>query len=246
MNNSRSELRAALIWIGIYVIAMSVGETLNDSAGVLGVVTAPLGLALTMALCLYLRRTNDFGRLGFQRMEPPAFRRALYCLPLLALVTVNLWRGAVLRFSPLETTLYVIAMLCTGFLEETIFRGLLLRALLKQGVKTALLISSLTFGLGHIVNLLNGAELLPTLLQLIYAMAIGLMLAVFVLRVGSVIPCILFHSVFNALSAFGNDVGQTVGGQIATSAAITVLALGYAAWLWFRLPKAMGEESAAE
>ena len=46
----------------------------------------------------------------------------------------------------------------------------------KDNVKTAIIVSSITFGIVHIVNLLNGADLIPTLLQVYYAVAIGYML----------------------------------------------------------------------
>lgn len=62
----------------------------------------------------------------------------------------------------METALYVLSMLCVGFIEELIFRGFLFKAMAKDGIKSAIIVSSITFGLGHIINLVNGAELLPT------------------------------------------------------------------------------------
>ena len=99
-------------------------------------------------------------------------------------------------------------------------------------MKTAILVSGLTFGLGHIVNLANGAELLPTLLQLVYALAIGLMLSVFMVRAKNIVPCCIFHGVFNALAAFSNEAGQTTDYQVTVCAVITVISLGYALYLW--------------
>ena len=239
------QLRNAIIWIVIYVVAMSVGESLNKQIGVQSAATAAIALALSVGLCVYLRRVNGWRENGFVAVDGKRMAKALYCLPLIVLATVNLWRGAVLRFSPLETALYVLAMLCVGFIEESVFRGLLFRAMLKDGVKSAVLVSSLTFGLGHIVNLLNGAELLPTLLQLAYAVAIGLALSVFVLRTGNIIPCVVFHGVFNAMSTFSNEAGLTDGYRIATSAIIVVISVGYAAYLWRRLPAAETEATEA-
>lgn len=78
-----------------------------------------------------------------------------------------------MNLSVLEAFLHVISMLGVGFLEEIIFRGFLFKAMSKTSVKSAILVSSLTFGMGHIVNLLNGRDVLETLLQLCYACAIG-------------------------------------------------------------------------
>ena len=78
-------------------------------------------------------------------------------------------------------------MLNIGFLEEIIFRGFLFKMMEKNNVKTAIIVSSITFGIGHIVNLLNGAELIPTLLQVCYAIAIGYMLVMVFYKSKSII-----------------------------------------------------------
>ena len=147
-------------------------------------------------------------------------------------MSVNLEDGKVL-FSKrsLETGLYVVSMLCVGFLEEVIFRGLLFKALWAdaENVGWAVLLSSLTFGMGHIVNLLNGAQLLPTLLQICYATAIGFLFTVLFLRSGTLLPCILTHSAVNSLSAFA--VERTGALDIAAAAVLTAVSLAYALWI---------------
>ena len=77
--------------------------------------------------------------------------------PLVLLASANLWWGVRMNYSPAETALYVVSMLCVGFLEEVIFRGFLFKALCRTSVKQAVVISSVTFGIGHIVNLLERA-----------------------------------------------------------------------------------------
>lgn len=46
-------------------------------------------------------------------------------------------------------------MINIGFLEEIIFRGILYKSIEKDNKKLAIIISSVTFGIGHIVNLLK-------------------------------------------------------------------------------------------
>ena len=58
------------------------------------------------------------------------------------------------------------------------------------------------------------------------------MLSVFVVKTGHLLPCCLFHGVFNALAAFSNETGQTIGYQIAVCAIISLLSVGYAVYLW--------------
>ena len=50
-----------------------------------------------------------------------------------------------------------MCMLCVGFWEEVIFRGLLFQAIAKDNIKSAVIISCVTFGIGHIINLFNGS-----------------------------------------------------------------------------------------
>ena len=94
-------------------------------------------------------------------------------LPLAVIVSVNFWSGINLNFNILPTILTIVSMLLVGFIEEIIFRGFLFKAMAKDGIVSAFIVSSLTFAIGHIVNLFNGAELLPTLLQIADAGAGG-------------------------------------------------------------------------
>lgn len=66
-------------------------------------------------------------------------------------------------------------MLCVGFLEETIFRGLPFTAIAKDNLKSAVIISSVTFGIGHIINLFNGSgmDLVNNLCRIVFAVAVG-------------------------------------------------------------------------
>ena len=181
---------------------------------------------------LGMRKENSFEKYGFRPAAPLLWRKTLYLLPMLALITANLWNGFGLRMSAAETVLYVLTMLCIGFIEAILFRGYLLQMLRESSTTLAILISSLTFGLGHIVNLLNGAAVLDTALQLIYAFSIGMMLSVFVVKTGHILPCCIFHGAFNALSAFANGSGEMMGKKVVTAAVISVVTLGYAWYLW--------------
>lgn len=231
--DSKKESRFALICIVVYVVVMSICEGITDKIGIQGIVTAPVGIILAGVLYYIISRNNRLQYYGFNSLKNIRYGKVLYLLPFIVLATVNLWRGPVLNCSPFELILYVIFMMAVGFLEETIFRGLLLKSLMHQGTIFAVVISSVTFGMGHIVNLLNGAELLPTLMQLVYAVSIGFMLSAFVVRVKNIIPCILFHGVFNAMSIFSNEAGMSIGFQVFTTIAITAISLSYALYLWY-------------
>ena len=72
----------------------------------------------------------------------------------------------------------------------------------KDNLRSAIIVSSITFGVGHIINLFMGAELIPTLLQICYATSIGYLFVTIFYKSKSLIPCIATHSIMNALSVF--------------------------------------------
>ena len=228
----KSELWFALAWIIAYCTFASIGDELSEVVGTSKIITVPVLVILSIMLLGFLKRNRLFDKYGLCKSEIPA-SKMLYYIPVVVLLTANLWYGFHLNATPAEIVLYILAMFCVGFLEEMIFRGLLFHAMLKDGVKSAVIVSSITFGIGHIVNLFNGsgAELLPNLLQVIYAMAAGFMFVMIYYRTRSLIPCIVTHGVFNALSIFSNEAGMTDQRQIISCVLITIIAGGYALYL---------------
>ena len=91
----------------------------------------------------------------------------------------------------------------TGLFEEVLFRGLVLKTLLKKigyskrGILNACIISSVLFGLVHTGNIVAGAAFLPTVSQIVHATATGLFFAAVFLRTGKLLIAILFHGLLN-------------------------------------------------
>ena len=228
----KSEMWFAVAWIIAYVVLASTGDNISANLGIDKIVTLPILIAMSAILYLFVRKNSLTEKYGLCKSQLPA-AKMLYYIPLLVLLTANLWYGVAMNMSPLETVLYVLSMFCVGFLEELIFRGLLFQAMAKDGVKTAIIVSSVTFGIGHIVNLVNGsgAELLPNLLQVMYAVAIGFAFVMIYCRTRSLMPCILVHSIFNGLSVFANEAVMTPRRQIISGVLLAVIAGGYALYL---------------
>ncbi len=222
----------AVAWIIAYCVLMSAGDALSAQIGIDKSVTLVIGIALTAILLLFLKKNGLFFDYGLCAPKTSA-KTMLYYVPILIMLSVNLWYGVALRCSALETVLYVLAMLCVGFLEEVIFRGLLFEAMRKDNEKTAIIVSSVTFGIGHIINLINGSgvELLPNLLQVVYATAVGFMFVMVYCKSRSLLVCIAAHGVFNALSVFADEAGVTNGMRIMTALLLTVITGSYALYL---------------
>ena len=228
----KSKLLFAISWIVAYCVLMSAADVLSARIGTEKSVTLAVGMILSATLLLFLKKHGLFSDYGLCAPKTSA-RSMLYYLPIAVMLSVNLWHGVTLHYGVLETVLYMLAMLCVGFLEEVIFRGLLFEAMRKDNVKAAVVVSSVTFGIGHIVNLINGsgAELLPNLLQVVYATAAGFLFVMMYLRSKSLLVCIASHSVFNALSVFTNQAAMTTQTRILTALSLTLITGSYALYL---------------
>lgn len=153
-----------------------------------------------LILIIGLKRTSYYGL-----TKVSDSKRYLYFIPLLLIVSVNLWGGIHVNNTSSELLFHVITMINVGFIEEIIFRGILFKMMEKDNLKRAMIVSAITFGIGHIVNLLNGADVIPTLLQICYATAIGFLFVIIFYKSKSLVPCIITHSLVNSLSIFGSE-----------------------------------------
>lgn len=109
----------------------------------------------------------------------------------------------------------------------------------KDNLKSAIIISSVTFGVGHLVNLFNGSgmDLVSNLCQICFAIAVGFLLVTIFYRGGSLLPCIITHSAINTLSTFANEVGFTVEKHMIRVLVMIVLTVAYTFILTKTLPK---------
>lgn len=227
----KSKIWFAVAWIVLYCVLLSLGDSISSIIGVEKAVTLPIGILLSAILLLFLKKNRLFEAYGICASKATA-RSMLYYLPVLVMLTANLWYGVTMNYGLAETLLYILSMFCVGFLEEVIFRGLLFGAMRKESLTSAVIVSSVTFGIGHIVNLFNGsgAALIPNLLQVVYATAAGFMFVMMYYRSKSLILCIAAHGFFNAISVFAND-NLTNGQRIFSCLLLTVITGGYAVYL---------------
>ena len=207
----KNELTFAIVWIVIYCVLQSLANLLNEMIGIEYSASTAFCILQAVALFAFIRKNNLLKRYGLCKSLVPACR-FLYYVPLVILASGNLWNGIAFNYTPVETVCRVACMFCVGFLEEVIFRGFLFVSIAKDNIKSAVIISSVTFGIGHIINLFNGSgmSLINNLCQIVFAIAVGFLLVTIFYRSGSLLPCIIVHSAINVLSTFANDTGLTV------------------------------------
>ena len=165
-----------------------------------GVIVNTLLSIFLIGLIIYLDRVKYYGLVLVKDSK-----KFLYFIPLLLIISVNLWSGININNSLSEIIYHIISMINIGFIEEIIFRGFLFKMMEKDDLKSAIIVSSITFGIGHIINLFTGGEFLLTLMQVFYCISIGYLFVLIFHKSGSLIPCIMCHSIFNALSIFHVD-----------------------------------------
>ena len=223
----KSEITFAILWIVAYVVLSSLADQLSETVGIMKSVTVVLHIVMSLILMFWIRNNNLSEKYGLCRSAIPA-KRFLYYLPLMIIASTAFWGGIKLKYGFPGALLYFISMCCVGFLEEVIFRGLLFRAMEKDNLKTAVIVSALTFGLGHIVNLFNGSgrDLASSVIQIVFAVLVGFVLVLIFYYGKSLIPCILFHSANNALKVFSTERNLKPPTEMVINLVLIVVVLG--------------------
>mgnify|MGYP006956025613 FL=1 len=126
----KNELTFALAWIVFYCVLQSLANPLNKIIGIGYSASAFFCILQTVVLFNFIRKNNLQKRYGLCK-SPFTAARFLYYVPLVILASGNLWNGVAVNYSPIETACRIVCMLCVGFLEEVIFRGLLFSAIAK-------------------------------------------------------------------------------------------------------------------
>ena len=225
-----SKIRFALTWIISYVIGASCADELSRLVKMEKSITVIFFGIMTMVAVFWMKKNKLFREFGLCRAEISP-KRLWFYIPLIVIASCNLWFGVTVNYKWYITVFYILSMLFVGFLEEIIFRGFLFKAMAESNLKSAIIVSSITFGIGHFVNLINGsgAELLPNICQVVSAMAIGFLFVVLFYKTKSLLAPITAHVVINSLSAFAVNITNTQ--QVITSAVISVIATIYGVFI---------------
>jgi membrane protease YdiL (CAAX protease family) len=112
-----------------------------------------------------------------------------------------------ISFPGIENIAYfTLVMLLVGIFEEVMYRGIILNSMLnkwgftKAGIIKSVLLSSLIFGLGHLVNLLGHSTPIRTMTQVIYTFLNGILFASIYLRCKNIWAVAILHAVYDWLA----------------------------------------------
>lgn len=175
-------------------------------------------------MAVWLIKKRSLKELGFSELTPTGLHNIFYCVPVLAVIFLALITG--FRQDGVE---YILASLFltigVGFSEEIYFRGIIFQIWKKSGSKNAILVSSLLFGICHIANVLGGADLFMTLLQIVFAFVYGIVFALMFAVSGSLWPCVITHFLHDFFVYITKD--GTPQQQMIIAAVQTILLIVY-------------------
>ena len=195
--NFKSDLILFIICLIIYGLTSSISMMVSEMINFPNSIVAVSYVFLGIVLILFLKRKNKLSYYGLTSVKNLNYKNLLYFIPMIILVSINLWQGININDSVIQIILITICMICVGFFEEIIFRGFLMKAIMNKNKRIAIIISGVLFGVIHLLNIFIGNDILLTIIQVFYATSFGLMCAVFFYRTNCIIPCIICHSILN-------------------------------------------------
>lgn len=119
--------------------------------------------------------------------------------------------------NPIANPMIAIVLgLSPGISEEIAWRiipiSIAMRNKDKKGVvMSAYLLPSIAFGLIHFFNIFAGADILATIVQVAYAIGLGLIFAAIYIRTGNIWCSILLHSLVDIIAFLSEDVQKSNG-----------------------------------
>lgn len=249
--HSKNEIAFALVWIGLYVVVMNIAlqfcdgfDNLANKTATQVLVPVICILVLSAAATGWIVKNGLAETYGLRRFQG-SLKSYLWFLPLILMSCINLKNGLTLPAPLPVAILMAINLAVGGYVEEIIFRGFLFRAMGKENLRSAIIVSAITFGVGHIVNVFNTADIFGVLLQVGYAIVIGFLYTIIAYKGGSLWPCIASHMFVNFSSVFAREqgiftnlvaaiFGQASPGLVETCSALLIILISgsYAIWLY--------------
>ncbi|MBK3494145.1 CPBP family intramembrane metalloprotease [Viridibacillus sp. YIM B01967] len=190
-------------------------------------------IPLALGLFLFIAYKKKWRNYFFVKVNINKENLLLYS-PLLLVLCIILFSTNGLNSESFSNliAMFIMQLFIVGFIEETIFRGMMLRIVSAKGTFTAVWISSILFGVTHSLQLIGGQSLSDTIIQILYAFVVGLVLALLVMDGHSIIITILFHCFNNFFNFMGN-----VESSITSAYIIFFVLLVYMIFLWRRVKK---------
>jgi membrane protease YdiL (CAAX protease family) len=174
----------------------------------------------TLFLCLILKKLVPFITLGFTRKGLLKGLLLGWLMIVMSFLNVNYFilKEYGITMPPVTKMItFTLWMLMIGVFEEVLIRGIILNNMMKKwggtkkGIYLAVFMSSLFFGIAHLVNLIESPGLvIVTLAQVVYAFFIGVFFASVYLRSKNIWVVIIYHALMDFASYYTDVFSKAV------------------------------------
>lgn len=235
MKNRVATFIKALLWgclVIVFPVASGALSTVlgADTVKTLFIQGGFMAVSLVPPLVLVLSGKWRWDEIGFGGFNARGCRRALYFIPLVAVLVP----AAVCGFcaKPLPYALGSLFLyLLVGIAEEVYFRGIVPKYLGKAfSQRGIILLSTLIFGVGHLATAFTGGGALDTALTVLNAFIFGWLAIEAALLSGNIAVPALLHFLFDFETKFAAmSVGELMLAELVRGAVMVILAV----WLAF-------------
>ncbi len=195
------------------------------------VITVFLVLSVLIGIIIIKSTKLSFADCGFRTNIKDTYKKVWCYIPL---VLVEILPILIAGFSSEITVKQYVALLffviAVGFNEEIYFRGIIYNFLFVKGKKTAIIVSSIIFGVLHLANAFNGKSLIYLILQMFFAFLVGFVLAEIMSITKSIWILIIWHAIHDYIASIGNDTLDMK--EIVIIALQVFILLIYAIYMW--------------
>lgn len=228
----------SILWAVLILVFYTIGGATSqimkmDKVQTLFVQGICIWLSVLVALVYLWKSNKPYKAYGFQGVVGNIHKFVLWYLPAILIELIGLFAG--FENNTVKYVLVALFMtLAVGFAEEIYFRGIILRTLEGLGYKKAIIISALIFAVTHIGNVLGGADVMLTLIQISYAFIIGIVFAQLFIITKSLYPVILWHFVHDFLCYIQKEPDTKT--TIIIGGLQVIILIVYSVILWRKLP----------
>lgn len=187
---------------------------------------------VSLILIVFITKYKRWSYYGFHTLSKFNIKieRIHIFIPLFVLAIIPLGTGINPNLT-MNNIIYIITyMILVSFVEETIFRGIILKLLSKKSLITAILGSSILFSIAHLMNTLQGNNLKSTIIQTLFALVIGIILAILVIKTNNIFLPISYHYINNVVSSL--NINDETKLSLLLNYSMFVIAIVYAVYLY--------------
>lgn len=170
--------------------------------------------AIAIILLMLHLNIKLFGKIHAWLYLLPCLIVALDNFPLISYINGNMHFT---RTGAWDFVLFALYCLAIGLFEECVFRGVLFSVIAslfsqdKKGFFKTFVVSSAVFGLAHLFNLLSGAGIGATLLQVCYTTLTGGLFAFAMIKTKNVLCAAFVHGLYNFCGLLLSEQGLGSG-----------------------------------